>query len=621
MVKRSKKGEGKNRAAKVVAISCEDGQEGHASITTTYPALQWSSDSSDSSSSSSSGVGNDDDTGGSLEHHKQEPVVDEAAKVREAFRQRSLLDEQQQALMIMSMQEHRAESPIIPVMTRQASRDLLKSVAALHMAQPETSFEGTSVTLSSHNHQLRSSSHHHHHRKNSSTLDPEARTSVSGPPGGGRNFTLRERFQRLSRLQRKKLLLKQADREHQQQHAGGGAFLLLDEDADHADGDHHHDHDDHDDDAADHVETCASSTTSADDDPRADRRQQRHQQSSRHHQLQQQQHHHHSQYHYSSSSRHAAAATSSCASDDDNSQGAWRHERLANYYNCSTTTHTNSSNISSNSNMVVRPRKTSYAIKLHVYDLIARDTLMMLPPFGCIVEIGKCFNEVNSALHQLGTGAYHVGIEINGIEYAYGATSTPGKTGIFSCIPTLSPGYQYRQTIDLGERPCLVRRAWVAVPRPVPFRGYSSNVYRQVEEYIDGRQVIKEMTKDYMGTDYDILRKNCCSFARDACIRLGVQPDEIPSWFRNLAETGATTQDMALATVQPLTSVLSACEEEGQMYQIDQPEFGFEMIARQNAEGTKSIVVVVDSRPQRRSSRDQGQISLYDLRRNATWTY
>lgn len=522
MVKRSK-GEGK--AAKVVSttvgpisISSEDGKE-HAVIT--YPALQWSSDSSSYSSGNS----------GSFE--------DEAAKVREAFRQRSLLDEKERA----ENDRFRAESPIIPVM-RNASRDLFKSVAALHIAQEQ--LENT-MTLS---HQLRS-------HKNSS--DPEARTSVSSP--GGRNFTLRERFQRLSRLQRKKLLLK-ADREH------ASSFLLFEEDND--------DNDDHD----DIVETCSSRASAASEDlcPRD----------------------HHQQQHQQQLNQRPYSRAASCPSDDDSQ--ALRHQRQANYKSMDT----------------VQLRRKTNSIKLHVYDLIAKDTLMMLPPFGCIVEIGKCFNEVNSALHQLGTGAYHVGIEINGIEYAYGATSTPGKTGIFSCIPTLSPGYQYRQTIDLGERP-LVRRTWIAVPRQVPFRGYSSHVYREVEEYIDGRQVIKEMTRDYMGADYDILRKNCCSFARDACIRLGVTPDEIPSWFRNLAETGATTQDMAIATVQPLTSVLSACEDEGQQYQIDQ-EFGFEMIARQNAEGTKSIVVVVDSRPQRRSS-SQGQISLYDLRRNATWTY
>lgn len=46
-------------------------------------------------------------------------------------------------------------------------------------------------------------------------------------------------------------------------------------------------------------------------------------------------------------------------------------------------------------------------VTLHIYDLIAKDTLVQFPsPLNCVCEIGKCFNDVNSALHELGTGAY-----------------------------------------------------------------------------------------------------------------------------------------------------------------------------------------------------------------------
>lgn len=46
-------------------------------------------------------------------------------------------------------------------------------------------------------------------------------------------------------------------------------------------------------------------------------------------------------------------------------------------------------------------------VQLHIYDLIAKDTLVQFPsPLNCVCEIGKCFNDVNSALHELGTGAY-----------------------------------------------------------------------------------------------------------------------------------------------------------------------------------------------------------------------
>jgi hypothetical protein len=236
-------------------------------------------------------------------------------------------------------------------------------------------------------------------------------------------------------------------------------------------------------------------------------------------------------------------------------------------------------------------------IKLHIYDLISKDTLMALP-FGCICEIGKCFNDVNTALHELGTGAYHVGVEVNGVEYAYGATSTPGRSGVFTCIPKMSPGYQFRTTIDFGRR-LLIRKAWVLVEGSDE-SGRPTTSFRHRIEYVDGREVVKSMAREYMGIDYDILRRNCCTFARDACLRLGIGEREIPTWFRNLAESGAMTQDLARATVLPLTKVLSSertlpgfgMESEDEDDDDGEEDSGFEIVARKNASGRKDLVVI-----------------------------
>jgi hypothetical protein len=214
----------------------------------------------------------------------------------------------------------------------------------------------------------------------------------------------------------------------------------------------------------------------------------------------------------------------------------------------------------------------------------------------------------------LGTGAYHVGVEINGIEYAYGATSLPDKPGIFSCIPKLSPGYQYRTSIDFGEVP-LIRKTWVQVPGKDPKR----TEFQQIEEFVDGRTIVKEMAPEYLGIDYDILRKNCCTFAHDACLRLGVQENKIPSWFRNLAETGAMTQDVANATLEPLQKVLSGCENNDDSSTCsteDHHQSGFEVIARRNAANTKDVLVVVDTQP--KYSSESSQIG---FKRTATWAY
>jgi len=65
------------------------------------------------------------------------------------------------------------------------------------------------------------------------------------------------------------------------------------------------------------------------------------------------------------------------------------------------------------------------------------------------------------------------------------------------------------------------------------------------------------MATEYLGTDYDLLRKNCCTFSHDACIRLGISEEEIPSWFHNLASAGAVTQDAANFTLAPITQFFS----------------------------------------------------------------
>jgi hypothetical protein len=58
---------------------------------------------------------------------------------------------------------------------------------------------------------------------------------------------------------------------------------------------------------------------------------------------------------------------------------------------------------------------TTNRIKLHVYDLVATDTQLDL--FGCHFPLGEVFNAFNSTLHSIGTGAYHVGLEVSTNSY------------------------------------------------------------------------------------------------------------------------------------------------------------------------------------------------------------
>ena len=52
------------------------------------------------------------------------------------------------------------------------------------------------------------------------------------------------------------------------------------------------------------------------------------------------------------------------------------------------------------------------SVKIHVYDLLQRDALVEMPYFNCNFPIGQCFKVMNNAANCLGTGAYHVGVEV-----------------------------------------------------------------------------------------------------------------------------------------------------------------------------------------------------------------
>ena len=57
------------------------------------------------------------------------------------------------------------------------------------------------------------------------------------------------------------------------------------------------------------------------------------------------------------------------------------------------------------------------SVILHVYDL----------------------HDANNYLHSVGLGAYHSGVEVFGVEYAFGGSDVPGVTGIFESTPKVVP--------------------------------------------------------------------------------------------------------------------------------------------------------------------------------------
>mmetsp|Transcript_20457 Transcript_20457/g.43043 ORF Transcript_20457/g.43043 Transcript_20457/m.43043 type:complete len:885 (-) Transcript_20457:72-2726(-) len=295
-------------------------------------------------------------------------------------------------------------------------------------------------------------------------------------------------------------------------------------------------------------------------------------------------------------------------------------------------------------------------VKIHVYDLLARDALVEMPYFNCNFPIGQCFNVMNNGLHCLGTGAYHVGVEVNGVEYAFGANNIIGMSGIFTCTPKESPGYEFRETLDFGKVHT-TKKTWIRIPKEKMFDRTVSSVlgesqdgddkedmnrrynrsastleadnhsyyFREIETFTDGHAIIHSMAREYLGTDYDFLRKNCCTFALDVCLRIGVEEEDIPSWFHNAAKAGANAEDVITNVEKSVKNMFDLNDDCDDKLELEGSYHGFEVIV---CKAGTSFNVVEATLVEDNFSASQRQPLLEDndrneeqLRGTVSWTY
>ncbi|KAF3622875.1 DeSI-like protein [Capsicum chinense] len=115
---------------------------------------------------------------------------------------------------------------------------------------------------------------------------------------------------------------------------------------------------------------------------------------------------------------------------------------------------------------------------------------------------------INGYAYWFGLGVYHSGVQVHGVEYAFGAHEYP-TTGIFEGEPKQCEGFTFRKAILIG---------WT--------------------EMSDGevRRVMEELAEKYKGNAYNLISKNCNHFCNDACLKLTDNP--IPSWINRLARIG-----------------------------------------------------------------------------------
>lgn len=142
-------------------------------------------------------------------------------------------------------------------------------------------------------------------------------------------------------------------------------------------------------------------------------------------------------------------------------------------------------------------------VTLHIYDMGASPTV----------------GHVNGILGAIGAGAYHAAAEVYGSEWTFGYALE--GTGVYSCLPTRCAHHKYRTAIPMGHTYFTKRRF---------------------------ARLIGAMEREWLGSDYDLLRRNCCHFSETICQRLGL--GAIPRWVMSLASAGALLSDGAEATAR-----------------------------------------------------------------------
>ncbi|XP_057799620.1 deSI-like protein At4g17486 isoform X1 [Salvia miltiorrhiza] len=147
----------------------------------------------------------------------------------------------------------------------------------------------------------------------------------------------------------------------------------------------------------------------------------------------------------------------------------------------------------------------------------------------------------NNYLYWFGLGFYHSGIEVHGLEYAFGADVEP-TTGVFEVEPRNCPGYVFRRSILLG----------------------STDMSRsEICSFMD------LISDQYQGNTYNLIYKNCNHFTDEVCHCLTGK--RIPGWVNRLARIGSFIESVLPESAQttPLRHFPESHFPESQMYSVD----------------------------------------------------
>ncbi|KAM7252061.1 hypothetical protein ACFE04_023944 [Oxalis oulophora] len=130
---------------------------------------------------------------------------------------------------------------------------------------------------------------------------------------------------------------------------------------------------------------------------------------------------------------------------------------------------------------------------------------------------------MNGYVYWAGLGIFHTGVEVYGVEYAFGAHDY-SSSGVFEVDPRQCPGFRFRKSI---------------------FMGTTSLDPIQVREFME-----LQSTR-YYGDTYNLIGKNCNHFCDDICYRLTGSP--IPKWVNRLAKIGSLCNCILPETLKATT--------------------------------------------------------------------
>ncbi|AEC07669.1 putative PPPDE putative peptidase domain-containing protein [Arabidopsis thaliana] len=115
---------------------------------------------------------------------------------------------------------------------------------------------------------------------------------------------------------------------------------------------------------------------------------------------------------------------------------------------------------------------------------------------------------MNAYGYWLGLGVFHSGVEVHGVEYAFGAHES-SSTGIFEVEPKKCPGFTFRKSILVGKTDLVAKEV---------------------------RVFMEKLAEEYQGNKYHLITRNCNHFCNEVCLKLAQK--SIPRWVNRLARLG-----------------------------------------------------------------------------------